>query len=649
MDIDRGVKLVITSKDVFAKRKNGDLNDAYNMALELINNPGRDDWDIKAFAWCVIDLIKRDTKSGQQKNLNHYAQQLENLKIDSSDSILSDQRQYTLKLCKPSGQDVLKAKALSKQGHHLESIDLFREVLSNGDDSEDVQTGLAWGLYRIAKSMIEQDPPNFIGAKRYLNDYFKLKTEKPSLLHTCILQLADKLAKEGKLNMGAFARIWDLSYLRSDDYEPFTTNDGNVYPSIAERVVQHASKDAFLRNAQDDLLYILPFINDCINKFPYNLWLKLSKARTLMGIGRNDEALSFGLEVVKSKVNDYWAWELLGDIHKPSSSIIALSCYCKALLCSKDINFLSKVKIKLAELLIEKNDYSQAKFEIEEIINYRLDNNQKVPEIAELFRGQTWYEKESAATSNRELYQENSPMAEELLYSDLPWISGVLGDVFTIDAKPNKPKRKLYIQSKPVPLEISISESKVLLSEPHSGMGIRIKGAYDNEKRFQLYTLESRHAPNKWDIFDEYIGVVDHVNKEKNLLHFIVNRNIDGVIRFSDLQGRYDEGEAIAVRVSKYINKHGEHYRTLTSCKTAMPIPESLVKPFEDNVREENGMGFTDNGIFIPPPMVKTYAIKNEDYVSGKAVLSYNKKKSDWSWKAISIDNVCSTFESIDV
>ena len=50
--------------------------------------------------------------------------------------------------------------------------------------------------------MVGQVPPNFLGAKRNLNDYFNLQVEKPSLLHTCFLQVADKLAQEGKLNMG---------------------------------------------------------------------------------------------------------------------------------------------------------------------------------------------------------------------------------------------------------------------------------------------------------------------------------------------------------------------------------------------------------------------------------------------------------------
>jgi len=629
---------MITSKDVFAKRKEGSIDEAYQMAVELIKNPQRDDWDIKAFAWCVIDLIKRDARLGHQQNLLHYSQQLEHLEIDPSDNILSKQRQYTLRLCNPNGQDILKAKALSKEGRHQESVNIFRKILNNGDHSEDVQTGLAWELYRLTKTLIEQDPPNSIGAKKHLNEYFKLQVEKPSLLHTCFLQLADKLAKEGKLNMGTYVRIWGLENLRPEDYEPFITDDGNIYRSLAEKVVQHASKDAILRSALEDLHYILPFIDDCIIKYPNNILLKLSKARVLMIIGRNDEALPFGLEVVKNKVNDYWAWELLGDIHKPIASETALSCYCKSLLCSKDINFVSKVKIKLAELLIEIQGYSQAKFEIEEVINYRLDNNQKIPNSVELLKTHAWYDETSATTSNRVFYTNHAPVAEELLYSNLPWIDGILGECFSIDAKPNKPRRKLYIHSSPIPFEISIPESKVLINDTELGKGIRVKGEYDNENRFQVYTLEKRDGSTEWDIFDEHIGVVDHINTQKKLIHFIVSRNIDGIIRFSDLKSKFLEGDPIAVRVSKYISRQGTRFRTLTAKKTNESIPESVLKTFEDFVRVENGMGFTDDGIFIPPPMVKAHNIKDDNRVSGKTILNYNKKRSEWGWKAISID-----------
>ncbi len=640
------IKLVITSKDVFAKRKEGCLDEAFQMAVELMKNPQRDEWDVKAFAWCIISLINRDARLGHQQNLPGYSQELENLKIDPSDEILSDKRQNALKLCTPNGLDFLKAKTLSKEGRHQESVNFFRKILNNGDHSEDVQTGLAWELYRLAKAMIEQEPPNSNGAKKHLNDYFKLKVDRPSLLHSCFLQLADKLAKENKLNMGAFARIWGLENLRPEDYAPFKTDDGNVYPSLTERVVLHASKDAVSRSAQEDLHYILPFINDCIIKFPDNFWLKYRKAKVLMSIGLNEEVLSLGIEVVKSKFNEYWAWELLGDIYKPNAPETALSCYCKALLCSKETNFVSKVKIKLAELLIEIQDYSRAKFEIEEIITYKVHNKKKVPDSAESLKTQAWYEATSATASNREFYTSHAPVAEELLYSNLPWTDGIIGECFTIDEKPSKPRRKLYIHSSSIPFEVSIPESKVLISGLKPGMGIKIKGEKDKENRFQVYILEKRDTSTDWDIFGEHIGVVDHINTQKKLIHFIVSYTIDSVIQFSELEDRFLEGEAIAVRVHKYTSKRGTRYRTLTAKKTTKSIPKSILKAFEEEVREKDGMGFTvEEGIFIPPPIVNANNIKDGDRVSGKAIINFNKKKLEWSWKAISIDNVCSSYK----
>ena len=68
------------------------------------------------------------------------------------------------------------------------------------------------------------------------------------------------------------------------------------------------------------------------------------------------------------------------------------------------MDFIGKVKIKLAELLIKNNSYPQAKLEIDEIVNYRIENNQKAPESAELLKGEPWYEAETAAASNQELY-----------------------------------------------------------------------------------------------------------------------------------------------------------------------------------------------------------------------------------------------------
>ena len=50
---------VITSSDVFTLRRSGDIERAYKMAQTLMENPNHSAWDIRAFAWCAIDLIER--------------------------------------------------------------------------------------------------------------------------------------------------------------------------------------------------------------------------------------------------------------------------------------------------------------------------------------------------------------------------------------------------------------------------------------------------------------------------------------------------------------------------------------------------------------------------------------------------------------
>lgn len=630
----------MTSKEVFDKRRSGAIDEAYGMALRLMENPNHGEWDIKAMSWCLIDLIKRDSKAGQQRNIEVYRQQLEVLETDPKDKVLSGQRDYAMKLCSPNGQLIQRAKLLSNEGKYLEAVNLLWELFNNGDHSDEVQTGLAWGLYRLAKAMLDQDPPNYGKAKSCLNDYFKLNIEKPSVLHSCFLVIADKLVKPDKIKMGPFVRIWGLEYLRPDDYEPFVTNDGETLLSLAERVIQHACKDASKRNAIEDLNYINPYIDECIERCPDNLWLKLSKAKVLNALGLNDMAITFGLEVAKNKAGDYWAWELLGDIHRELSADLMMSCYCKALLCSKDINFVYKVKLKLAGLLVERGDVEKAKLELDEVVEFRTNSDLSIPDDANHLISQDWFENTKPSSSNHQFYLDQALDAEELLYSGLPWKNAVMGEQFTLEHKPGKFRRKIYVESTGFPFEVVVPESKVLMIEAKPGRCLKLKGEYDDNQRFQVYAVEKRSECADWDIFDERIGVVDHVNTQKELIHFIIDRKLDGVVPFSELNDIFRLGDVIAVRFSEYASKQGTRHRVVTVYKTDKLAPESLLKSFESDVQEENGMGFTDEGIFISPSLMTEHGVQDGDKVSGTAILSYNKKRFKWGWKAIRVEYI---------
>lgn len=67
-------------------------------------------------------------------------------------------------------------------------------------------------------------------------------------------------------------------------------------------------------------------------------------------------------------------------------------------------------------------------------------------------------------------------------------------------------------------------------------------------------------------------------------------------------------------------------------------MPSAQVwKQFSDAVRVSNGMGFTSGDIFISPPLIEEHGIHDGQTVSGTAVLSFNKKRQNWGWKAISL------------
>ena len=344
------------------------------------------------------------------------------------------------------------------------------------------------------------------------------------------------------------------------------------------------------------------------------------------------------MAVTKAKANDYWAWELLGDIVALTDPTAALACYCKALCCPADDKFTGKVRLKLAQSMVETHDLPAAKLEVETVLRQKERDGQRLPEAAERIASQPWFASTPSNTSNADYYRAHAGAAESLLLNQLPWIAANLGDRFVIPDMEKKPKRKIFVKTQSDPLEASIPEWKFGQKGLAVGDGLRVKGEFDEKKRFQIYAIEARPTPDRWDVFPTRVGVVDHVNKEKQVLHFIVDRTIDGIIPLTELPAPFREGDAIAVKVSKRSTDKGTTYRVLHAEAThERPAPQ-VRKEFNEAVRLSNGMGFTDSDIFIPPPLVVECQLLDGQKVAGTAILNFNKKHRSWGWKAISLD-----------
>lgn len=131
------------------------------------------------------------------------------------------------------------------------------------------------------------------------------------------------------------------------------------------------------------------------------------------------------------------------------------------------------------------------------------------------------------------------------------------------------------------------------------------------------------------------LAVIDHVNHERKLFHFIVDRGIDAVAPFKSLGRTPKEGEIVKVRVDTIKGPEGPRTNLLSIEATDDLLPPHLGRQFQGEARVSNGMGFMSDGTFIPAPVIATARIRDGDMVSGIAVINYDRKKARWGFKAL--------------
>ena len=315
--------------------------------------------------------------------------------------------------------------------------------------------------------------------------------------------------------------------------------------------------------------------------------------------------------------------------------------------------------------MLAQDNFSAAKQEINTIIRSKENEGHKIPEDVANIAAQPWFSQAQATSSNKEFYQAHSASAEELLFKDLPWIDANIGEIFTTptkDGKKGKLRRKILIKTSTIPREVIVPEAKLDGKNLKLGDAIRVKGEFNNNQQFILFSLERRESKSDWDVLHKSIGVVDHINLDKQLIHFIVNKEIDGVISLANLTDSFSVGDSIAVTLYSHTGKHGMVYRA-HQAKATKDEPSNKIKMafYEEIVSIHNGMGFISinigsmsnlpcSSIFIPPSLVEKHAMKDRIAVSGVAILNYNPKRDEWGWKAVSIHigemQLCSTSNS---
>lgn len=232
------------SKTVFALRneaknlegisKLNKLTEALNLAQRLFSAEPYDEWIQKAFAYTLIDLSKYYIAI---KNINQagvYFNQLLSIDFQEIDEIIENQKNFLRPKIDTNYSDVQKAEELSKNGNNKEALAIFKNLISQNRLTELHHESYGWIIYRYIKA--EESNLSSVDVRTFLRDYMNLKNERPSMLHSMILNFALNYSKiHNDFKFYNFFLLWNPANLRHEDLRN-GYKDGKDIPSLISRI-----------------------------------------------------------------------------------------------------------------------------------------------------------------------------------------------------------------------------------------------------------------------------------------------------------------------------------------------------------------------------------------------------------------------------
>jgi hypothetical protein len=228
---------------VYSLRKEGRTIEAYNLAYSLYKNDSTDDDIKKALAWTLIDLCKKYIADNNFNQVKSFFDLLSTLTFGYEDEFIETihkQINFLKPKIAPYYAQIQHAEQLSKAGQNKQALDIIRSLIVNNQLSELNHETYGWIIYRYIKA--EENNLSSIEVRIFLRDYMKLANERPSMLHSMMLNLALNYSKNhADFNFYNFFKLWNPQNLRYEDYQKGNI-DGKTIPSLLVRICRELIK-----------------------------------------------------------------------------------------------------------------------------------------------------------------------------------------------------------------------------------------------------------------------------------------------------------------------------------------------------------------------------------------------------------------------
>ncbi|UOQ76545.1 hypothetical protein MUN84_18705 [Hymenobacter sp. 5516J-16] len=513
-----------------------------------------------------------------------------------------------------------------------------------------------WELRRLLADLASRQPVPGAIITELLRSMLQWQTELvPSRGRSVLLQAALKV--KDYLPDGWLA-WWNLNLLRAEDFVQDTITDkasgkARKLPSNAERAygawanqlaeslqksrTGDAAHRALVggqvphwRREAEALLLLLEVVT---TEHPEYQWLPYQRAKLLVALGDDlTAALQALMPVVRQKSTDYWAWQLLGEVLRPTNEAATLACYYRAANCRTEEHFLGKVREALFYLLRDAGFQAEAAHQLRLLVAHKDAEGYHVPAILRQQLAEPWCV--TAGQPNKKQHFRWLEQADELLYGDLLWQPAVLLDIIeATDEKPAAARVLLMPDTPPVrvPLKRYAWLSKRQLGHP---LQVRLQA---EAGRNRILQLTDRPIGQPWDVVPARCAVVTYTNAAKQTAGFVLSPQEQGTFKYP--QHNLPEpvpGDSLEVRLRHRTNKEGQpRVDVLSVLATQQNPPASVSRCATGSLRVlDGGFGFLEQ-IFVPPGLIRAHGWETGQTVSLQAVWNHDNKKNKSGWVAV--------------
>lgn len=409
--------------------------------------------------------------------------------------------------------------------------------------------------------------------------------------HSEILKIADRfMTDRDAWRFYDFFHKWNIENFQDNDWHEETIDGYKSKPLVKKALKKVFEFSKLPGNKNKGFSWIIPLYKKALTSFDNDIWLLREYATILNISGETQEAICIYKSILLDLNDQAYVWHEFAELLADSNSEIAISMLCKSISIQKNEDFLGDIHLLLAKLLIDVNKLKEAKNELNTYREHRIEKGWKTAEVYESL--ESHLHEINVTGDNSGFYENNIDLTVEYIYSDIPW-----QDFLLYDKWKNKKQQEISSFTDLNSIEFIVKTNKFdILGNSIVNAVIQFKTHYDKTNNRYIALQAQKSTCTFADLTDKAssaLAIIDHVNEQKKLFHYVIDSTLDGIIRFSQTELRPNIGEFLEIKYFTSYNKQKcERKLHILDVNSTDMEDQSLIK----TVSGELSLKYKDNG-----------------------------------------------------